>query len=342
MKNLGKFLFTLVFAASFVYAETRKIIIDTDPGIDDSVAIMLAFQSPELDVIGLTTVFGNSDVTTTTNNALLLCELAEKQIPVAKGSTNPLVIPKRPNPDFVHGIDALGNTFWPAPKAQPIAESAVSFIVNTIMNSPQEITLVALGPLTNLAHALILEPQIAQHVKEVVIFAGAVTTPGNCSPIAEANVWGDPHAADIVFAAPWPLTAITLDASQKPQITKAMLARISDRNQSLGNFLQKINEFYIDFYLANSPGLQGARVHDSLTIAYLIDKQLFTTQQGTVCVATEGVAEGAIIFDKSLNSKFFPWCQRPIINLCVDCNPDEVMQLIEERLGQETHPVKSS
>jgi inosine-uridine nucleoside N-ribohydrolase len=335
MKPIGKLLFVLLCFTSAVNAEGRKIIIDTDPGVDDAVAIMLAFQSPEIEVIGLTTVFGNSDVATTTHNALLLCERAGKHLPVAQGSAHPLQIPKRPNPDFVHGVDALGNTSWPAPNVRPVAESAASFIVRNIMDNPHEITLVALGPLTNLAHALMQEPQIAQYVKEVVIFAGAIMTAGNCSPIAEANVWGDPHAADIVFAAPWPLTTMTLDASQKPLLTKQMLSRISGKNPRLGTFLEQINQFYIDFYLSNNPLLEGAKVHDSLTIAYLIDKKLFKVEQGTVCVVTEGIAEGATIFDKSGNPRFLPWYTRPSINVCIDCMPEGVIQLIEERLSHE-------
>lgn len=333
MKAIGKFLLFLFCFTSVVYAEGRKVIIDTDPGVDDAVAIMLAFQSPEIEVIGLTTVFGNSTVATTTHNALLLCEFAGKHLPVAPGSTQPLQIPKRRNPDFVHGVDALGNTFWPAPNAQPIAERAASFIVRNIMDNPHEITLVALGPLTNLAHALMEEPNIAHHVKEVVIFAGAIRTPGNCSPIAEANVWGDPHAADIVFAAPWPLTVMTLDASEKPILTKKMLSRISVKNPQLGTFLEQINQFYIDFYISKNPSLDGAKVHDSLTIAYLIDKELFKMEQGTVCVVTEGIAEGATIFDRSGNPEFLPWYSRPLVNVCIGCNPEGVLQLIEERLS---------
>lgn len=331
-KKICFFLIFMAHFASVTFGGVGKVIIDTDPGVDDCVAIALAFQSPEIEVIGLTTTFGNSDIDVTTSNALLICELAGKNIPVVKGASQPLFIPKRPNPDFVHGIDGLGNTFFPKSNSQAIEENAASFLVRTIMDNPHEVTVVALGPLTNLALALALEPNIVHAVKEVVIFAGAILTPGNCSPVAEANVWGDPHAADKVFSAPWPLTAITLDASEKPQITKDMLARIRVKNDLLGPFLDKINQFYIDFSLTRNPTLKGAKVHDALTITYILAKELFTIEKGTLCVVTEGIAEGATILDKTGNSGFFPWYGRPQVNVCTDCLHEEVMQLIEERL----------
>lgn len=310
-----------------------KVIIDTDPGIDDSVAILLAFQSPEIDVIGLTSTFGNGDVDLTTQNCLLLCELAGKNIPVAKGIGKPLVIPNNPNPDFVHGKDGLGNTNWPAPITLPIEETAEDFIIRNVMDNPQEITLIALGPLTNLAKALLKEPKIASNVKEVIVFSGAVFYPGNCTPIAEANAWNDPHAADIVLTADWPLTMISLNASKKPQVTKEMFSRIQDKNPSIGSFLNQINQFYIDFYLSTDPTRKGANVHDSLTIVYLIDRNLFSVERGTIRVATDGLAIGATIFDQTNNPFYADWYNRPQVDVCIDCDADNVMELIESRLS---------
>lgn len=313
--------------------QATKVIIDTDPGIDDSVAIMLAFKSPEIDVVGLTSVFGNNDIDVTTRNCLLLCEIAEKNIPVAKGAAEPLFIPKHPNPDFIHGKDGLGNTNWKTPSSLCIEESAENFIARQILENPHEVTIVALGPLTNLANALITHPEIAFKVKEVVIFAGAIAVTGNCTPVAEANVWGDPHAADLVFSAGWPLTTITLDASQKPQITSEILSRILEKNPSIGSFLFQINQFYIDFYLKKFPNLIGAKVHDALTISYLLNRELFKIEQGPIYVVTQGIAEGATILDKTKSPNYTNWSNRPSVNVCTDCDGDGILTLIEQRLS---------
>lgn len=328
--------YILLLLANACFAEQSKVIIDTDPGIDDAMAIILAFQSPEIDVIGLTSIYGNGEIDLTTKNCLLLCELANKIIPVAKGSKKPLIIPKRPSPDFVHGTDGFGNIHLAPPISSPIPEGAVDFIISNIMNNPHEVTLIALGPLTNLAKAFLKEPKIASNVKEVIIFAGCYFFPGNCSPAAEANVWGDPHAADIVFSAGWPLTAIGLNASKQPQITKEILNRIEQNNPFLGGFLNKINQFYIDFYKSVNDELDGANVHDALTIAYLLDRGLFKTVNGSVCVVTEGLAEGATLLDTTGDPYFASWFTRPKVTIAMDCEGEKVMKLIEERLSQAT------
>ena len=177
----------------------RKIIIDTDPGVDDALAIFLALRSRELDVIGLTTVFGNSNVDATTRNALNLLHIAGRgDIPVARGAGVPLFIAPHGTAEWVHGDDAMGNIGWTAPLSpalQPHTLRAAEFIVQQVMAHPGEITLVPIGPLTNIALALQLEPRIAQHVREVVLMGGAVLAPGNVSPLAEANIHGAPHAA---------------------------------------------------------------------------------------------------------------------------------------------------
>ena len=166
----------------------KKIIIDTDPGVDDAMAIMLAFQSPDVDVVGLTTTFGNIHTPLATRNALRLVELTGcPAVPVAHGAELPLVVSLDSVADFVHGMDGLGNIDFVSPQGQPLEQPAAQFIAEMIMANPGEITLVPIGPLTNLALALALEPRIVENVSEVVLMGGAVTVNGNVNPVAELS-----------------------------------------------------------------------------------------------------------------------------------------------------------
>ncbi|KAL2903999.1 putative uridine nucleosidase 2 [Bienertia sinuspersici] len=168
----------------------KKLIIDTDPGIDDAMAIFVALQSPEVEVIGLTTIYGNVYTTLATRNALHLLEVAERSdIPVAEGSH--VTITKGTKlriADFVHGADGLGNQNFPPPKGKPIEQSAADFLVEQANKYPGEVTLVALGPLTNVALAIQLDPEFAKNIGNIVILGGAFAVNGNVNPAAEANV----------------------------------------------------------------------------------------------------------------------------------------------------------
>src|SRR4029453_16550414 len=194
-------------------AQSRKVIIDCDPGIDDAMAIILAMQYSGFDIVGITTVFGNASLDQATKNALTVVELSGRQIPVYKGAAKPLHIEPQPPPDFVHGKDGLGNTNQPIPKSGPLAQSAARFMADTARASPGQITILAIGRLTNLAEAMKLDPNFTKNVKEVVLMGGAVNFPGNVSPVAEANISGDPDAADLVLTAPWKVTMIALNTT---------------------------------------------------------------------------------------------------------------------------------
>ena len=177
-----------------------KIIIDTDPGADDALAILFALQRPELEVFGLTSIFGNVPTDLAAQNALRLLTVAGRlDIPVAQGAAKPLSIPPASYAYWVHGDDGLGNLNLPLSKTQPIPQAAAQFIVDTVMAHPGEVTLVPIGPLTNLALALALEPRITGNVAGVVLMGGAARVNGNVNPAAEANIFHDPHAADAVF-----------------------------------------------------------------------------------------------------------------------------------------------
>jgi inosine-uridine nucleoside N-ribohydrolase len=259
-----------------VNTSPRKILIDTDPGIDDAMAIFYALESPDLDVVGLTTVFGNAHTSVCTTNALKLLEIADRtDIPVAQGADTPLAMPYRGPVAFVHGEDGQGDVFLPPPNSSPLAIDAAKFIIQTVMDSPGEITLVAVGPLTNLAVAMQLEPTLTSHVAEIVLMGGNAFVGGNASPAAEANILNDPEAADIVFGADCPIVMAGLDVTEKTIMTSDDLLRISKFDNPRAQHLAAIIPFYQGFYRARL-GLDGICVHDSSTISYLLAPDLYT------------------------------------------------------------------
>jgi len=309
----------------------KKIIFDTDPGVDDAMAILFGLHSPELDFIGITTVFGNTDTETTTQNALRLLELeGRSDIPVAKGAAKPYV---RPEPFYgraFHGVDGLGNTNMPAPHGKPINTPAAQFIVETIMSNPGEITLVPVGPLTNLALALRLEPKIVDYVKEVVIMGGAAFCPGNVTYVAEANISNDPHAANLVFSAGWNLTMVGLDVTTKAVQSNEMIESLTNAGTRTTDFIKKILPLYQDAHRQKDEDMAGAiNTHDPSAIAFLIDPGLFVTRRVPVFVETQGKCAGATVPDPRRR-----WKESVDINVCVDVDAPRLLKLLHDRLVQ--------
>ena len=308
----------------------KRILIDTDPGIDDSMAIFFALRSPEVNVEGLTTVFGNSSTATTTDNALRLVELAGREdIPVARGAEKPLLRPFGGDGWRVHGRNGLGEISFPPAKSKPEQRRAAQFIVDLVMNNPGEISLVSLGPLTNLALAVSLEPRIAEVVNGVVIMGGAANARGNASPVAEANILNDPEAAKIVFETPWPLTMVGLDVTRKTIMTPAYVEKLCSAGNRFTDFIKQIIPFYLSFY-KEVERLDGFPVHDSSALAYVIAPTLFTTRAMSIQVET-----GSPL---SLGLTAADW--RPggegksHIQVCVDVNSQSLLDLYEKRLGE--------
>lgn len=229
----------------------HKIILDTDPGIDDAMAIFFAFQSPNIDVLGLTTVFGNVPVEMSARNAVTLCDLAGQDIPVTKGVGMPWVGPESTYAHFVHGADGFGEIDFPASDKPLDPRSSAQFIVDTVRANPGEVTIVAIGPLGNLALALRLEPELPKLVKGVNIMGGAAFVRGNVTPVAEANIWNDAHAADIVFSADWDLTMFGLDVTNNVPFDPSFMDTLASKNEKLGGFVQQSSKFYTDFYSQN-------------------------------------------------------------------------------------------
>jgi uridine nucleosidase len=281
----------------------HTVLFDTDPGVDDAMALLLALRSPEINVIGVTTIFGNSHVDATTRNALNLLNFAGRpDIPVARGEEKPLVLPGGRYAEFVHGPDAMGGIGWDTVHRVghgAVSSRAAEFMVETVLARPGEITLVAIGPLTNLARALQLEPRFASLVKQVVLMGGTVSHPGNCSPLAEANIFNDPHAAALVFEADWDLTIAPLDATHAAPMDNVFMERLRVSPDPFAQFIASITPFYQRFYASRDGNTTGRiPTHDPSAVAWLIDPTLFTSESYAIQVPTEGPAKGATIADR--------------------------------------------
>lgn len=313
---------------------SRKIVMDTDPGVDDAMAIFYALRSPELEVLGLTTIYGNAHTDLTTLNALRLLEIAGRSnIPVAEGAPRPLVGTFHGPADFVHGKDGQGNVNLPPPAAKPVSAHAARFLIDAVMSDPGNVTIVALGPLTNVAMALLLQPDLAAHIREIVLMGGAAFVPGNVSPAAEANIWNDPEAADIVFGAACPVTMVGLDVTHRIIMTAADLERFGTFPDPQSQHLARILPFYLNFNRLVS-GRDEIVVHDSTTITWLLHPELFTTRQLAVRVETQGFSRGKTW---PANERMRPesaWAGRPAVNILVDVNGPAAARAELETLGR--------
>jgi inosine-uridine nucleoside N-ribohydrolase len=276
----------------------NKIILDTDPGIDDAMAILFAEAHPAIELKAITTIYGNATIDNATQNALFLKQKYGLEADVAKGASKPIVRPPVGPTVVVHGETGFGDVH--APKTlttQADPRPAYQYIIDAVRAEPGEITLVAVGPLTNLALALEADPQIVSLVKEVVVMGGAFGVNdhrGNVTPYAEANIHDDPHAADKVFTASWPVVIIGLDVTEESFFTREYLDQLRDDAGEVGQFIWDISRYYLKFY-SEKVGLEGCHVHDPSAIAYVIDPTLFTLREGAVRVVTDGPAEGHTI-----------------------------------------------
>jgi inosine-uridine nucleoside N-ribohydrolase len=261
------------------------VIIDTDPGTDDALAILLALNSPELEVKALTVVAGNMVVDQGLENALKLVSLAGRcDVPVAKGASHPLV-QKLTTAEFFHGANGLGNVELPAPPCQADPSFASDLIIKLIHLYPREITLVLLGPLTDVALALRKDPSIVPLVKEIVLMGGSIAG-GNATAAAEANIHNDPEAARAVFEAAWPLTMVGLEVTEKTLFTRADLNELARTRGRQNDFAVAVLNFMLD--MASKLGASGTQMFDPLAVGAVIDRKLITTQDMRVEIETRG------------------------------------------------------
>jgi purine nucleosidase len=309
----------------------RKIIIDTDPGQDDAVAVMLALASPdEIEVDAVLTVAGNVSLEQTSRNALMVLELAERaDVPVYAGCASPM---RRVHVAamHVHGPTGLDGPSLPTPTTPLQNQHGVEFLVDTLLGAEVgTYTLCALGPLTNIATALVRAPEIAPRLREIVMMGGAYFEVGNITPAAEFNIYVDPEAADIVMRSGVPITMLPLDVTHRALATRARLERIGSLGNRSGKAVSDMLYFSQRFDL-NKYGWEGAPMHDPCVIACLLKPELFSGR--TINVSIETVSEltrGMTVAD------YWKITDRPRnVTYMRDVDADGFYALLTERLAR--------
>jgi len=308
----------------------RRIIIDTDPGQDDAVAILLALASPELDVLGITAVAGNVPLALTQKNARMICELAGRpDVKVHAGAVRPLVR-RLVTAEHVHGRTGLDGPALPEP-AMPLQEKhAVDFVVETLLaEEPGTVTLCPLGPLTNIAAALDRAPEIAARIREIVLMGGGFFEGGNVTPAAEFNIYVDPHAAEIVFTSGVPIVMMPLDVTHKALTTAKRVAAFRALGTRVGIATAEMLEFFERFD-EEKYGSDGGPLHDPCVIAYLVRPDLFGGRQCNVAVETASeITMGMTVID------WWGVTDRPKNAMVMrDIDSDGFFDLLTERLGR--------
>ncbi|SNR41140.1 nucleoside hydrolase [Puniceibacterium sediminis] len=308
----------------------RKIIIDTDPGQDDAVAILLAFASPEqIEVLGITAVAGNVPLTLTQKNSRIVCELAGRpETLVFAGCDTPLKR-KLVTAEHVHGKTGLDGPSLPEPTMALQDQHAVDFIIETLRrNDPKTVTLCPLGPLTNIATALQKAPDIAERIQEIVLMGGAYFEVGNITPAAEFNIYVDPDAAALVFACGAPITVMPLDVTHHALVTAKRNAAFRALNTPVGEAVAQMTEFFERFD-REKYGSDGAPLHDPCVIAYLIQPDLFTGRHINVEIET--------VSDLTLGMTVADWWKvsgrQPNATFMGGIDSERFFVLLTERLG---------
>ncbi len=306
----------------------RPIIIDCDPGQDDAVALLLAFASPELDVVAVTAVAGNVPLALTAANARRVCELAGRaDVAVHAGCPRP-ILGRLETAEHVYGKTGLAGVDLPEPTMPLAPGHAVDFLVERLMASDGDITLAAMGPLTNLALAVVKEPRVVAKMREIVLMGGSMG-PGNATPAAEFNIHTDPHAAAVVFDAGAPLTMIGLDVTLKAVATAERVAAIRALRRPAAAAVAAM----LDTHLARAaarPGGRGAALHDPCVIAYLLEPDLFEARPMHVAIeAASPLTLGQTVVDRAGVSGAVPNA-----DVAVGIDADGYFRLLTERIGR--------
>lgn len=267
--------------------DKKKIIIDCDPGYDDAVALLLAAGSPSVEVLAITTVAGNQTLEKVTRNALRIATLAGLDVPVAAGAARPLLRDEVVVAANIHGQSGLDGTTLPQATLNPDPRHAAQLIVDTVMNEPpQSVTLVPIGPLTNIALAARLEPRIVERVKELVLMGGGYHI-GNVKPMAEFNIENDPEAAHIVFEEKWPIVMVGLDLTYQALATQTVKDKIAAIHTPASDFVTQVLTRFSENY-KKSKGFDEPPVHDACAVAYVIDPGVIETRKAPVHVEYRG------------------------------------------------------
>lgn len=276
--------------------DKRKVIIDCDPGIDDALAIILALKSKEIEIVGITTVSGNVESLQGAKNALKVLKLLGRlDIPVYLGEGKPV---KRElvTAQDTHGEDGLGETFLEEVSSEYIRENGVDFILNTLKND-ENVSIIALGPLTNLCRAIEKDSETFHRVKEIVSMGGAYKSHGNCSPVAEFNYWVDPHGArEFLKKFNGEFTMVGLDVTREIVLTPNLREMIHQFKDEIGDFIYDITRFYVDFHWEQERTL-GCVINDPLAVEYFINRELCEGFKAYVDIACEDISMGQSVVD---------------------------------------------
>jgi purine nucleosidase len=305
------------------------VLIDTDPGIDDALALMLALRSPELDVRGITTVHGNVPVERGTRNAFRILDLLDRRdIPVAAGAAVPLLRELR-TAEIVHGSDGLADLVTTEVEASPDGAAGPAFLVRALEEADGPMTVITLGPLTNLAIALAFAPQVAERIERIVAMGGAVRSEGNATPAAEFNVLADPEAAAIVLRSGAPLTLVPLDVTMRAIFPGEWSERLRESEDPVERFAgglgSHVTGIYRQYY-----GIDGFALHDPLAVAVALDPSLVSGQDLWVTVDTgDGLTAGKTFADFWHIPE--PWGE-PNARVALDVDADRFLRLFCERL----------
>ncbi len=315
----------------------KKVIFDTDIGIDDAMALLFLHYSPDVDLRAIVTGFGNASIDVTTRNALYMKESFGIDAPVYRGAGQPLGDRLGDGyPHFVHGSNGLGDIELTEPAGQVEALPGAEAIVKIAKQHPREICIIAVGRLTNLALALDLCPALPDLVNEVIVMGGAFGFNGhrgNVSPVAEANIAGDPLAADKVFTSGLRVSIVGLDVTQETIASDSFFESLRANAGSAGEFIYRISRFYLAFH-EQATGTCVCPVHDSSAVAYLLNPYLYTTRAAAVRVVTEGIAIGQTIAgEPEASYESTAWKGQATCRICTGVDSDQVLALYAETLA---------
>ena len=301
---------------------TTPILLDCDPGHDDAIALLLALASPEVELLGVTTVAGNQTLEKTTANAIRVLEFSgHTDVQVAAGADRPLLREQYVAAD-VHGDTGLDGPDLPPPRSQPVAQHAVDFLAERIRSSVRPVTLIPTGPLTNIALLLALHPDARP--ERIVLMGGAIAE-GNVTPAAEFNIWCDPEAAARVFASGLDVTMVGLDVTHKALFTQAHVGRLAGR---VGEMVAELLRFYGTFH-RKVYGFEGSPIHDAVAVAHVLDSSLVETLERNVEIDTESeLCRGRTVVDLWRRTT-----REPNAHVGVEIDSDGFLELLIERLN---------
>lgn len=320
------------------YIKTKKIpvIIDCDPGHDDAIALIMAFADENIDVIGVTPVAGNQTLDKTSENARKILTFLNKRVPVARGAKKPLVRELRTAPE-VHGKSGLDGPSLPPADFEFENKPAWELQYQLITTSDTPVTVVAIGPLTNIALLLTAFPKVKQNIERICIMGGGFQH-GNSTPLAEFNILVDPEAAHIVFESGLPIVLCPLDVTEKAYITPGEITQLQQSKNPVADFTATLLSFYSKYHLAL--GFEGCHIHDACAVVYISHPELFKTEDMFVTVETAGrYTTGMTVADRRFNTKahiqadpkntLLPGITEPNVRVCVDVDRRALFELLK-------------